>query len=166
MTAQEYRAARTFAQECYDASRALRRAPAAVKRDTRAAVRDRVAGPLADAIGRAATGPYARVLGPAVKVASDVRPRIRVKGKRKALSGGASVEQLVYGTEWGGGERVTGITRRKRNGGTVAYRRHTTRQFVPARPFIIPTIARERDTMLEAYAAVAEEALMRVIDGG
>lgn len=157
---------RAIAQECHEAARALKRAPAEVKKATKLAVRTTLAEPLARAIGSAAGGPWGRVIGSATKSTADVTPRIKIGGARRVVSGGASVRQLAPGTEWGGGRRVTGVTRRKLNGGSVSYRRRSTAQFKAPRPFIYPTIDQRLPALLEDYADVVADALQEVIDRG
>lgn len=179
-----YLASREFSQECFRASRALRRAPNEVKKATKDRVRAEVAEPLARKIAGSATGPYARALSQAVKAPADLTPRIKVGGARKVVSGGASARQLAPGTEWGGGRKVANVNRSRTNGrrrrgrvsaaeraaqaaaGRTIYKRRTTMQFVPARPFIFPTIRREQAAMLESYSEIVTDALQQVIDRG
>lgn len=161
-----------------DASRALRRLPSAIKRQVKLDVREEVAEPLAARVKAAPTGPYARVISAGVKTKADVVPRIAVGGKRKAVSGGARVVDLVYGDEFGGGKRETVVTRPARNAartrtgkpsaktrqaarsaGNTRYRRRTTMQFVPPHPFLFPTVRRERAAMLEGLGRIIDRVL-------
>lgn len=150
----------SFAQDCYTASRALRRLPADVKKAVKADVRAKVADPLARSMAAAAAGPYAAALAAGVKTRADVTPKIVVGGARKVASGGASVRQLVYGVEFGGGRR-TGTVRR----GRTTYRRRTTMQFTRA-PFIYPTWDRDQDEVLAGYGEVLDTVLQGWASGG
>lgn len=133
-----------FEQQCRQAARQLRRLPAELRRDLAAEVRDEVAEPLAGAIRSEWHGPHAAVLREATKARVQVDPMVVVGGARKVVSGGASVRDLVYGNEFGGGKRVALVNRPRSAGGrrrgrvTQAeratagrkiYRRRTTQQF-------------------------------------
>lgn len=181
-----YEATRAFRQECFTASRALRRLPKDVKAATRTRVTEDVARPLAAKISSAASGPYAAVLAPAVKVKADLTPVIRIGGARKVVSGKASVRQLLYGTEWGGGKRVANVNRQSRSNrpgkrrgrvsaaeraaqaaaGRTIYKRNTTMQFRTPHPFIYPTIESNREATFAAYGRLLDEVLQGVISGG
>lgn len=167
------------AREAYAASRALRQLPAAIKRQLKVDVRQEVAEPLAGRIKAAPQGPYAAVISSTVKTKVDTVPRIAIGSARRAVSGGASVRELVYGTEFGGGKRITTVDRPARNAkgrngrrasantrrkvaaasGATRYRRKSTAQFATPHPFAFPTIRRERATMLEGFARIVDRVL-------
>lgn len=147
-----------FAAECEAAAKALRRMPADVRRALAAEVKSEVAVPLAAKIGAAATGPYAARISGAVKARAAADPTIVAGGGRRVVSGGATPRQLIPGTEWGGGVRVTQVYPRRGR----AHRRRTTNQFVPAHPFIFPTISKQMPTVLDQFAGI----VLRSIDKG
>jgi hypothetical protein len=71
------------------------------------------------------------------------------------VSGGAGPRQLVYGTEFGGGSRLTAVPRSRRRRG---YRVHSTRQFARnRRPFIFPTITQQLPAVLDEYAEIVTD---------
>jgi hypothetical protein len=148
-----------FVADCEQAAKQLRRIPKDVRRALAADVKTQVAAPLADKIGAAATGPYARALSGAVKARASADPVIVIGGSRKVVTGGANPRQLVYGTEFGGGKRVSVVPRNARHSG---YRRRGTNQFHPARPFVFPTIGRESDWVLEQFADI----VLKTLDQG
>lgn len=147
-----------FTAACKNAARDLRRVPAELRKRLGREVRDEVAEPLADDIRAAFDGPYRRVLVGAVKTRIQGDPTIVVGGAARALRGGASARDVVYGDEFGGGSRV-GVVRStgKRRG----HSRHTTRQFAgKARGNIIGTIRRTADATYERWSDV----VARIID--
>lgn len=135
----------SFEQQCRQTARQLRRLPAELRRDLANDVRDAVAEPLAAQIRSDWSGPWAGVLAAATKARVQVDPMVVVGGSRKVVSGGASVRDLVFGTEFGGGKRVGLVNRprpaagRRRRGrvttaessaaGRRIHRRRTTQQF-------------------------------------
>jgi len=150
----------------------LRRAPKAirdaVKRDSRA----EIAEPLAAKVRGAARGPWALVLAQGVKTraGSGAEAQIVIGGVRPKVSGGAGPRHLIYGTEWGGGKRlstVKGYTRKGRRSGPVrGHRRYSTNQFRRgATPFVFPTVARNIDNIVEAYATIVMRALDETTGG-
>ena len=149
-------AATSLGKACRDASRDLRRLPRDVRDALKARTRPEVADPLADTIRGTFRGPYAAVLSAATKTRVSGDPKIVVGGARRAVSGGASPRDLVFGSQFGGGSKVTQVTRKTRRG-SVTYRRHTTRQFTKPRPTIYPTIRQELPTVLDRFATIIEE---------
>lgn len=146
-----------FAAECDAASKSMRRLPKDVRRALASDVKTEVAAPLADKIGAAARGPYGRVLSAATKARVSADPQIVVGGGRRVVSGGATARQLVYGTEYGGGGRVTAVPAGR---GHKAYRRRSTNQFRRGPyPFVFPTIGREGEWVLDRFADIVLKAL-------
>lgn len=133
---------------------ALRRMPAELKRAVKDDVLDAVTRPLAAKVAQAAGGPYGAALAGAVRARKDVDPVIVVGGQRRALSGGARLNDLWGGVEFGstGTKRVT-YRRAYRGGPTHTVRRRTTRQFAGRghHPFIFPTFAAQSDTTYTAW---------------
>lgn len=146
----------TLGQACREASRDLRRLPREVKAALKARTRPEVADPLAAEIRSTYRGRYAAVLSAATKTRTSGDPKIVVGGARRVVSGGASPRDLVFGDQFGGGKKVAEVTRRTKRG-SVTYRRHTTRQFGPAKPTIYPTISREIPRVLDRFATIIEE---------
>jgi hypothetical protein len=142
----------------------MRRLPAELRRGLANEVRDTVAEPLAADIRQAWSGPYATVLATATKARVQTDPLVVVGGSRRVVSGGASVRELVYGTEWGGGKRVTPIPSRP---GRRGHRRRTTRQFSGSgQHAVYGTIARTLDKSLERWADAVDRLVAKVMDGG
>lgn len=148
-----------FAQRCQQASKALRRMPADLRRTMAAEAKEKVAVPLAGAIARAATGPYARVLAAGTKARKAADPKVVVGGMRPRLRGGAGPRDLIWGTEFGGGKKVSNVAPSRRRG---RYRRRTTTQFMPANPFVYKTVTNSMDWVLDAYADI----VLAVLDEG
>lgn len=145
-----------FAAECDFVAKQLRRIPSDVRRALASEVKTEVATPLAAKIASAAKGPYGPALSGSVKARAAADPTIVVGGSRKVVSGGANARQLVFGTEFGGGKRITRVpTSPKRSG----YRRRTTNQFVPAHPFVFSTIGSNMDWVLDTYADIVLKTL-------
>jgi hypothetical protein len=153
--------AREFGQLAQDLRRAPKVIRDAVKRDSRT----EIAEPLAGKIRAAASGPWAKVLAPGTKTraGSGAEAQIVVGGVRPKLSGGGGPRSVVYGTEFGGGKRLTAVPTRGRRRG---YRRFSTNQFRRnKRPFIFPTVAKNIDAIVEAYAGIVSRALDDVLGG-
>lgn len=149
-----------FSTACKTAARQMRRLPAELRRTLANEVKTDVAEPLAADIRGAWSGPYARVLAAGTKARVQTDPRVVVGGSRKAVSGGASVRQLVYGAEWGGGRRVKAIPKTPKRRG---HRRRTTQQFPRAgQHAVYGTIHRTLDKTFERWVDV----VVRVIDKG
>lgn len=149
-----------FAEECEQASRALRRIPRELRRDLGREIKDRVATPLAGHVARAFTGPYAGTLAKATKARAAADPQIVVGGARPRLRNGATPRQIVFGNEYGGGRKVSRVPRQN---GHKGYRRLGTMQFVPARPSIWPTVEERTPETLDAFADVVLETFEREI---
>lgn len=149
-----------FEQACKDAARGLRRLPAEVRKAIATRATDEVARPVAQAMAARFTGPWAVVLAAGTKARKQADPTIVVGGARRVVSGGASVRQLVYGNEWGGGARRTRVSRRTRGGGrSTSYTARTTQQFRQPHPAVIPTIRDESGTMLTAWADIVNDVI-------
>lgn len=147
-----------FVAECRDTARNLRRVPADLRRALSSEVKEEVAVPLARKISGAATGPWAPVLAAGTKARAGAEPTIVVGGTRPRLSGGAGPRLVVYGTEFGGGKRLTAVPRK---GSRQGYRRYSTNQFRRnRRPFVFPTIGRNLDWVLDSFADIT----LRVLD--
>lgn len=133
----------------------MRRLPAELRRALANEVRAKVAEPLADDIRGAWSGPHARVLSAATKTRVQTDPQIVVGGSRRVVSGGASVRDLVFGDEWGGGTRVKAVPRNDRRAG---HRRRTTRQFPrQGQHAVYGTIHRTLDKTFERWADVVDD---------
>jgi hypothetical protein len=154
---------REFAQECDAAARGLRRVPADLRRSLGAEVQEKVARPLADRIAAAATGPHARALAAGVKARKLADPTIVVGGAKRLVSGTAQIRDLVPGNEWGGGRRTTRVPRRP---GRRGYRFRSTNQFLPAHPFIYPTIGRNGEWILDEFADIVNDVLGKALNDG
>lgn len=115
-----------MATACRSAADQLRALPAVLRRDLPHQVETDVAEPLAAQIAKAWRGPHAAALATATKARMDGDPQIVIGGARRLLSGGATASDLVFGDEYGGGNRVGRVSASRR---ARAHRRHTTRQF-------------------------------------
>lgn len=152
-----------FAAECKAAARDLLRVPSELRKRLGREVQQDVAEPLAGEIRAALDGPYRGVLVDAVKTRIQGDPMIVVGGARRVLSGGASVRDVVFGDEFGGGSRLGTVrSTSKRKGHT----RRTTRQFAgKARHNIIGTIeanaARTFDRWADTVARIINETVGR-----
>lgn len=149
----------SFADECEFVAKQLRRIPRDVRRALASEVKTKVAVPLAGKVGSAARGSYGPALSGSVKARASADPVIVIGGSRKIVSGGANARQLIYGTEFGGGKRTTAIPRNAKHRG---YRRKTTNQFVPATPFVFPTVAHETPWVLDQFADI----VLKTLDEG
>jgi hypothetical protein len=140
-----------FARDASQAATALRGVPRALAGDLPRIVRRDVAEPLADRLRAAGTGSvYARLVARTVTVTDGRPPVVAIGGPQRLTSGGATGEDLVYGTEYGGGARVGQVRASRR---ARAHRRRTTRQFLRQRaPFIEDTVARAHDPLGDQLA--------------
>jgi hypothetical protein len=140
-----------FARECAAAAKALRRIPRELRKSLAAEVKDEIAVPLAAKIGGAARGPYGPALSGSVKARAAADPQIVIGGSKKIVSGGASARQLIYGTEFGGGKRMTAVPATSRHKG---YKKASTNQFRVAHPFVFPTVEANAEWVLEEFADI------------
>jgi hypothetical protein len=146
-----------FERECKVTARNLRRMPADLRKALSAQVQPRVAVPLAGKVANAYAGPWAAPLAAATKARKLADPTIVIGGAKRVVSGGASARQLVYGATWGGGKRVSTVTRRTRRGSST-YRAHVTKQFQgKARDNIFPTLRAQGGWVLEEFANIVDE---------
>lgn len=153
-----------FAAACKDASRKMRRLPAELRRALANEVRDSVAEPLAADIRGAWSGPHARVLSAATKARVQTDPQVVVGGARRALSGGASARDVVFGDEFGGGRRVKAIPARP---GRRGHRRRTTQQFPgQGQHAVYGTIARGLEKYLDRWADAVERIVGKEMGDG
>lgn len=154
-----------FERSGRDTSRQLRRLPADLRHGLAADVQPLVADPLADKIAATFTGPWAAPLAGATKARKLADPTIIIGGAKRVVSGGANARQLVYGSQFGGGQRVGKITRKTRHG-TTTYKAPTTRQFVRhTQETIFPTIRREGGWVLDQFAEIVAKILAGVTRG-
>jgi hypothetical protein len=151
-----------FERQARAAARDLRRLPAELRKRLGREVRDEVAYPLAADIRAAFDGPWQRVLVGAVKTRIQGDPMIVVGGSRKVLSGGASVRDVVFGDEFGGGSRVSTVRSSRR---ARSYQRRSTRQFAgKARDNILGTIRRQADQTFDRWADVVERIINESVE--
>lgn len=148
-----------FAEECDYVAKQLRRIPKDLRRALASEVKQEVAIPLAAKIAGASSGPYGPALSGQVKARASADPQIVIGGSRKIVSGGANARQLVYGTEFGGGRRRTAVPRTAKHKG---YSRESTNQFVPAHPFVFPTIGKNGEWVLDQFSDI----VLKVLDEG
>lgn len=151
-----------FADECDAVAKALRRIPREVRRELSAQVKEKVAQPLATAIGRQAHGPWERVLQAGSRARAAADPKIVIGGKTPRLSGGGGPRDVVFGAEFGGGKRTTTVPARA---GRKAYRRASTRQFVRNYdPFVYPTIEANVPEVLDTYADIVLDVMDKEVN--
>lgn len=156
-----------FERSCRDTARQLRRMPVELRATIDAEGTDRIAEPVAAAIRSAQSGPWAAPIAAATKAVQAADPTIAIGGTRPVVSGGASVNQLAPGSEWGGGRRRTRVTRRTRNGGrSTTYTLASTRQFTQAHPAIIPTLHRQSEQILDAWETLTLDVFDQVVPSG
>lgn len=150
-----------FAAECEAAAKSLRRVPTELRRALSREVKTQVAEPLANRIRSQAgqTGPWGHILARGTKARAGADPTIVVGGLSPKLSGGGGPRHVVFGTEWGGGKRLSRVPSRA---GRRGYRRYSTNQFRRARPFVFPTINQNMDATLEAFADITMTVLEKV----
>lgn len=153
-----------FERALRETARGMRRLPADVRRAIAARATAEVAQPVAQAMAARFTGPWARVLAAGTKARKQADPTIVVGGARRVVSGGASVRQLAYGNEWGGGVRRARVSRSTRGGGrSTTYTARVTRQFRTPHPAVIPTIRAESGAMLDAWAGIVTDVIADTI---
>jgi hypothetical protein len=155
-----------FARSCRDTSRQLRRVPAELRKALASEVQGQVAEPLAGKIAQAFTGPWSGALARSTKARKLADPTIVVGGARRVVSGGASGRQLVYGATFGGGSRVSTVTRRTSSGRSTSYKVHTTRQFRgKGRDDLFNTIRSEGAWVLTQFASIVDDVLGKAVNG-
>lgn len=153
-----------FAQECEAAAKALRRIPKELRRALAAEVKTEVAEPMASKIRSAARGPWASRLSWQTKARAAADPQVVIGGVKKIVSGGANARQLIYGTEFGGGRRVTRVPARA---GRKGYRRESTNQFIQNHtPYVFPTLRANSDFVLDAFADIVLKVINEEVPGG
>lgn len=148
-----------FAADCDRAAAELRRMPADLRRALSAEEESKVGEPLADRISGALSGPYARALSGSVEaVATAEGLEIVIGGSQRVASGGAQARDLVFGTEFGGGGRVTTVPARP---GRRSYRLRSTRQFRQAHPFVFKTLDRSAEWIVDRYLEIVDGVIDR-----
>jgi len=154
-----------FEASCRDTSRQLRRLPAELRKALASEVQAQVAEPLAGKVAQAFQGPWAAPLARSTKARKLADPTIVVGGAKRVASGGASARQLVYGATFGGGSRVSTVTRRTRSGST-SYKVHTTRQFRGrGRDDVFETIRANGAWVLTQFADIVDDVLGKAVNG-
>lgn len=155
-----------FERSCRDTSRQLRRIPAELRKALASEVQPKVAVPLAGKVAQAFAGPWSAPLAAQTKARKLADPTIVVGGAKRVASGGASARQLVYGATFGGGSRVSTVTRRTRSGGSTTYQVHTTRQFRgKGRDDVFNTIRANGAWVLTQFASIVDDVLGKVSNG-
>ena len=155
-----------FERSCRDTSRQLRRLPSELRKELAAQVQPRVAVPLAGKVAQAFGGPWAAPLSRSTKARKLADPTIVVGGAKRVASGGASARQLVYGATFGGGARVSTVTRRTSSGSSTSYKVHTTRQFRgKGRDDVFNTIRANGAWVLTQFASIVDDVLGKAING-
>lgn len=153
-----------FDDACRQAARDLRRLPAELRRNLGHEVRDTVADPLAAEIRAEWSGPRAAVLRAATKTRPAADPTIAVVGRRPVLSGGASIQDIAYGEEFGGGKRVAAIPATGRRRG---HRRRTTRQFrAGGQHAIFGTVEARMDQTFDRWSDAVAKIVGRMMGNG
>lgn len=152
-----------FTAACRTLSRDLQSLPAAVRAALPEQMMNDVARPLAETIARKWTGPHAAALAAATQ-ARYVRDDLEVfaGGRTRLISGGATGRDLVWGNEFGGGNRVKSMTSSRGK----SYRRHTTRQFGGGSDTLLGTADAALDWMLEQTARAAGTIIDKVLRNG
>lgn len=136
-----------FERSCRDLSRQLRVVPGQVEAAIEREAPARAADPVARRVAARWSGPWAGVLAAATKAIQGNPTGVVVGGTSPVVSGGASVNDLVWGNEYGGG------------------RRPATQQFVPRHPAIVTTIEGAVSELEDAYADLAADAIEEVTRG-
>lgn len=152
-----------FARECRAVAATLLGLPSAIKAALAKEVKAKVAEPLASDIRTQAYGPYSRVLRAGTRAITFADPSINIGGDGPTLSGGATPRDLVFGTEWGGGKRITAVPARA---GRAGYRRRSTMQFRNKRPFVYPTIEANLPEVLDTYAEIVLDVMEEEVSRG
>lgn len=163
-----------FARQARALAKAMRTLPKEIRSELKAEVKEKVAQPLAQKVAEASRGKWAGPLSKAVKVRSADDPTIVVGGTQRLVSGGATGRQLIFGTEFGGGNRVSTVNRKPGRRGRVArgergangrgvYRRRTTKQFNPASPFVFETVRRYEPWAVEQFADIVMRKIQNVL---
>lgn len=148
-----------FARSCRDTSRQLRRLPADLRRELGAQVQPKVAVPLAAKVANVWTGPWARALAQQTKARKLADPTVVIGGARRVVRGGANARQLVYGATFGGGKRVSTVTR---STARAPYRARTTRQFFGRSERLFPMLEAESPWVLDQFATIVDDVLGKV----
>lgn len=144
-----------FARECRETARNMRRLPKDLRGALRVNVRSQVAIPIADDIRSAGRSVYARRVAGTVRTRSSGDPTIVVGGAKRVASGGAKGRDLVFGTNFGGGNRIKAVPRSDSHRG---YRRHSTHQFRRQRdPFVFRTVGQNLDRYLDLWAGIVDK---------
>lgn len=142
----------------------MRRLPIDVRRELRTRVKSEVAGPIAQDVRSAGSTSYGRRVAGTTRVRAQADPTIVVGGAKRIVSGGAKGRDLVFGTHFGGGSRVTAVPARS---GRRGYQRRSTRQFAGRRdPFVFGTVARNLDRYLDLWAGIVDDVVGKVIGRG
>ena len=147
-----------FERECKVAARNMRRLPAEVRKALAAEVQPRVAVPLAAKVAASFSGPWADRLAAQTKARKLADPTVVVGGAKKVTSGGASARNLVFGATWGGGKRISTVTRRTPRGRQITYQAHVTKQFDgKGNPAMIQTLRAQGGWVLQEVAQIVDE---------
>jgi hypothetical protein len=142
----------------------MRRLPAELRRALATETRAKVAEPLAADNRRSWRGAYAPALSAQTKARVQTDPQVVIGGAKRVVSGGANARQLVYGTEWGGGKRVTAIPSRP---GRRGHRRRTTQQFPrTGQHAVYGTIHDTLDATFDRWVGVIDDIIERTFDRG
>lgn len=151
-----------FVAECRQTAKLIRRLPAELRRELGRQVKPRVADPLAADVRQAWAGPRGPQLaaGTKTRVAGD--PQLVVGGSRPVFAGGASVRDVAFGEEFGGGNRVAPVASSSRR---RAHRRHTTRQFARGQRALFGTVGRDIERTFDRWAAIVDDVLKGVTNG-
>lgn len=136
-----------FERSCRDLSRQLAVVPGKVAAALEREAPSKVAEPVARRVAARWSGPWAGVLAAATKAITGSPTGVVVGGTAPVVSSGASVNDLVWGNEYGGG------------------RRPTTQQFVPRHPAVITTIEGAVGELEDAYADIVQDELEEVARG-
>jgi len=155
-----------FERAAKDAARQLRKMPKELRKEMGRHVQQRVAVPLAGYVADAARGatPWGVKIAPVVKARLQGDPTIAIGAARKVFSGGASVNQVVYGANWGGGRRRKATARRL---GGNPYTRSSTAQFIRgSSEFIYSTFRAKAEWALNEWVQVLDPYLTEWESGG
>lgn len=123
-----------------------------------------VAELIAGDVRQAGSTVYARRTAATTRVRAQADPTIVVGGAKRVASGGARGRDLVFGTNFGGGGRLTAVPRQN---GHRGYRRFSTNQFRGRRdPFVFATVGRNLDRYLDRFADVVDDIVQKVMTRG